>query len=64
MGLFSRQFKNVVEWNEVRDDVIFYKWKNNEIKKIVSLLLSQDKMLYLFIMEELKVSLLKVEIIK
>ena len=33
MGLFSRQFKNVVEWNEVRDDVIFYKWKNNEIKK-------------------------------
>ena len=33
MGLFSRQFKNVVEWNEVRDDVLFYKWKNNEIKK-------------------------------
>ena len=32
MGLFSRQFKNVVEWNEVRDDVLFYKWKNNEIK--------------------------------
>ena len=33
MGLFSRQLKNVVEWNEFRDDVLFYKWKNDEIKK-------------------------------
>ena len=33
MGLFSGQLANVVEWEEYRDDVIFYKWDNNEIKK-------------------------------
>ena len=33
MGLFSKQFANVVEWQEFRDDMIFYKWSNNEIKK-------------------------------
>ncbi|HWT73387.1 MAG TPA: SPFH domain-containing protein [Mobilitalea sp.] len=33
MGLFSRQFANVVEWQEFRDDMIFYKWSNDEIKK-------------------------------
>lgn len=33
MGIFGKEFKNVVEWNEVRDDVLFYKWKNKEIKK-------------------------------
>lgn len=33
MGLFSNQFSNVVEWNEFRDDMIFYKWSNQEIKK-------------------------------
>ena len=33
MGFFSRQFANVVEWQEFRDDMIFYKWSNNEIKK-------------------------------
>ena len=33
MGLFSRQFANVVEWQEFRDDMLFYKWSNNEIKK-------------------------------
>ena len=33
MGLFSRQFANVVEWQEFRDDMIFYKWNNDEIKK-------------------------------
>ena len=33
MGLFSNQFANVVEWEEYRDDVIFYKWNNSEIKK-------------------------------
>ncbi|MDF2540288.1 MAG: ydjI [Herbinix sp.] len=33
MGLFSRQFANVVEWDEFRDDMIFYKWNNDEIKK-------------------------------
>lgn len=33
MGLFSGQLANVVEWEEYRDDVIFYKWNNAEIKK-------------------------------
>ena len=33
MGLFSGQFANVVEWEEYRDDAIFWKWTNREIKK-------------------------------
>ena len=33
MGLFSSQFANVVEWQEFREDMIFYKWSNDEIKK-------------------------------
>lgn len=33
MGLFSGQLANVVEWQETREDVIFYKWNNAEIKK-------------------------------
>ena len=33
MGLFSKQFANVVEWEEFREDSIFWKWSNNEIKK-------------------------------
>ena len=33
MGLFSGQFANVVEWEEYRDDIIFWKWSNKEIKK-------------------------------
>jgi len=33
MGLFKNQLANVVEWEEYRDDVIFYKWNNSEIKK-------------------------------
>ena len=33
MGLFSNQFSNVVEWNESRDDVIFWLWRNKEIKR-------------------------------
>lgn len=33
MGLFSGQFANVVEWQEFRDDMIFWKWSNKEIKK-------------------------------
>ena len=32
MGLFD-QFADVVEWQEYRDDVLFYKWSNREIKK-------------------------------
>lgn len=33
MGLFSGQLANVVEWEEFRDDMIFWKWSNREIKK-------------------------------
>lgn len=33
MGLFGKQLANVVEWNEHRDDIIFWKWNNDEIKK-------------------------------
>lgn len=32
MGLFS-QFANVVEWEEWNEEMIFWKWKNEEIKK-------------------------------
>ena len=33
MGLFKSQLSNVVEWEEYRDDCIFWKWTNKEIKK-------------------------------
>ncbi len=33
MGLFGGQFANVVEWQEFRDDMLFWKWSNQEIKK-------------------------------
>lgn len=33
MGLFGGQMANVVEWQEYRDDIIFWKWRNDEIKK-------------------------------
>ena len=33
MGLFGNQFANVVEWEEYRDDVLFWKWSNREIKR-------------------------------
>ena len=33
MGIFSKQFANLVEWQEFREDMVFYKWSNNEIKK-------------------------------
>ena len=32
MSLFN-QFANVVEWQEYRDDILFWKWSNEEIKK-------------------------------
>jgi len=32
-GFFGRQLANVVEWDEFREDMIFWKWSNNEIKK-------------------------------
>lgn len=33
MALFGNQFANVVEWEEYRDDILFWKWSNREIKK-------------------------------
>lgn len=33
MGLFSNQFSSIVEWQETRNDVFFWKWKDTEIKK-------------------------------
>ncbi|GBF72419.1 hypothetical protein PA598K_00671 [Paenibacillus sp. 598K] len=33
MVFFRNQFANVVEWEEFRDDMIFWKWSNKEIKK-------------------------------
>ncbi len=31
MGLFNQR-RDTIEWNESRSDVLFYKWKNDEIK--------------------------------
>lgn len=33
MGLFGNQFASVIEWQEYRDDVIFWKLPNSEIRK-------------------------------
>ncbi|WP_028547133.1 SPFH domain-containing protein [Paenibacillus taiwanensis] len=33
MSFFRNQFANVVEWEEFRDDMIFWKWDNPEVKK-------------------------------
>ncbi|HSI66572.1 MAG TPA: SPFH domain-containing protein [Planococcus sp. (in: firmicutes)] len=33
MVFFGRQFADVVEWEEFREDMIFWKWTNKEIKK-------------------------------
>ena len=33
MRILDGQLSNVIEWEESRDDVIFYKWDNSEIKK-------------------------------
>lgn len=43
MGFFSNQFANVIEWKEYRDDVIFWKWSNNEIKKDSRLIIHQGQ---------------------
>ena len=34
MGLFSKQFSNVVEWEEYRDDLLFWKWDNKEMENL------------------------------
>lgn len=33
MGILGRQLANVVEWEEFREDSIFWKWANKELKK-------------------------------
>ena len=33
MGFIKNQLLNVVEWNEDREGILFWKWDNNEIKK-------------------------------
>lgn len=33
MSFFRNQLADVVEWQEFRDDMIFWKWPNREIKK-------------------------------
>ena len=43
MGLFGGQLENVVEWQEYRDDVLFWKWTNQEIKKGSKLIIRQGQ---------------------
>ena len=43
MGLFSNQLANVVEWEEYRDDILFWKWNNQEIKKGSKLIIRQGQ---------------------
>ena len=43
MGLFSGQLANVVEWEEYRDDILFWKWKEDEIKKGSKLIIRQGQ---------------------
>lgn len=43
MGIFSGQLANVVEWEEYRDDIIFWKWSNKEIKKGSRLIIRQGQ---------------------
>ena len=33
MGFIRDQFLDVIEWNETRDDVLFWTWDQREIKK-------------------------------
>lgn len=43
MGIFSGQLANVVEWEEYRDDILFWKWDNDEIKKGSRLIIRQGQ---------------------
>ena len=43
MGLFGKELSNVIEWEEYRDDVIFWKWNNSEIKKGSKLIIRQGQ---------------------
>ena len=43
MGLFGNQLLDVIEWNETRNDVLFWKWKNSEIKKNSRLIIRSEE---------------------
>lgn len=43
MGIFKGQFANVIEWEEYRDDVLFWRWDNKEIKKGSRLIIRQGQ---------------------
>ena len=43
MGLFGGQFANVVEWNAFDDDILFWKWDNDEIKRGSQLVIRQGQ---------------------
>lgn len=43
MALFGSQLANVVEWEEFRDDLLFWKWDNREIKRGSKLILRQGQ---------------------
>ncbi len=32
MGFIREQLLNVVEWKEFSDEILFWKWENDEIK--------------------------------
>src|SRR5699024_8284806 len=48
MVFFKSQFSDVIEWEEFREDMIFWKWSNNEIKKGSKLVIrpGQDAIFY------------------
>lgn len=54
MGFFRNQLANVVEWEEFRDDMVFYKWNNREIKKGSRLIIGRDRMPSFYITGRLK----------
>ncbi len=43
MGLFGGQFSSVIEWEEYRDDIVFWKFFNKEIKKGSRLVVKQGQ---------------------
>ena len=43
MGFIKNQLANVVEWNENRSDVLFWKWQQDEIKKGSKLIIRQGQ---------------------
>lgn len=48
MVFFKSQFSDVIEWEEFREDMIFWKWSNTEIKKGSKLVIrpGQDAIFY------------------